>query len=185
MKTLFELVNNYNKNFSGYENWKLSDFRNQRKTLEELIRDAVWGILPDLKRDSHQCQIPSAVLEEMERKLLEPLIIEEFKRCKRFDDIFTIVYELKIPYFSSLCVYDTALRIGAIFDLYPDVIYLHQGAFDGAIKLIGKSELNKRKKCYLNDEKYPYLKIDDFPREVQSLEPHHVENFLCLNKDKF
>lgn len=52
MKTLVELVNNYNKNFAGYEIWKLSDFRNRRKTLDELIKDAVWGILPDLKRDS-------------------------------------------------------------------------------------------------------------------------------------
>ncbi|PWW26617.1 hypothetical protein DFO73_110191 [Cytobacillus oceanisediminis] len=131
MKTLSELVTLYNKNYAGYEEWKLSDFRKKTKPLEELIRNAVWGYLPDLKRDSHQNLIPKTILEKMVKRLLEPKIIEELKKCKRFDDIFTIVYEFKVPNFSSLCVYDTSLRLGAIFNLYPEVVYLHRGALDG------------------------------------------------------
>ena len=109
--------------------------------MEELIKDAVWGYLPDLKRDSHQCQISKAVLEEMTKRLLDPLIMVELKRSTCFDDIFTIVYELKISNFSSLCVYDTALRLGAMLKLYPKVIYLHRGVLEGIINLIGKAEL--------------------------------------------
>lgn len=185
MKTLAELVAIYKRNYAGYEEWKLSDFVKQTKSLEELIRDAVWGFLPNLKRDSHQNQIPKTVLDKMVNRLLEPKIIEELKKCKRFDDIFTIVYELKVSNFSSLCVYDTSLRLGAIFNLYPEVVYLHRGALDGAIKLMGRAELEKNKKCYMGDEKYPYILKECLPSEIRTLEPHHIENFLCLNKSKF
>jgi hypothetical protein len=185
MTELGALVEKYKKNFAGYEEWKLSDFRNNSKPIEELIRYAVFGILPDLKRDSHQFQISKSVLEEMVRKLQERLIIEELKKCKRFDDIFTVIYELKILNFSSLCVYDTALRIGAMFNLYPEVIYLHRGALNGAVSLLGKNKLRLHQQFYLNDEKYPYLLKEAFPNELNNLEPHHIENFLCRYKDRF
>lgn len=86
--TLSELVTLYKKNYAGYEEWKLSDFIKRTKSLEELIRDAVWGYFPDLKRDSHQSQMPKNVLKEMVTRLLEPKIIKELNKCKSFDDIF-------------------------------------------------------------------------------------------------
>ncbi|MFP3375418.1 hypothetical protein SB767_02945 [Bacillus sp. SIMBA_069] len=184
MKALADLIDIYNKNYARHEEWKLSDFKNRTKSMEELIKDAVWGYLPNLKRDSHQCQISKAVLEEMTKRLLDPLIMEEIKRATCFDDIFIIVYELRIPNFSSLCVYDTALRIGTMFNLYPKVIYLHRGVLDGIINLIGKMELKKHIKFFLRDEKYPYVTKDCLPMELQILEPHHIENFLCRNKEK-
>ncbi|HFJ9423030.1 TPA: hypothetical protein ACGW48_004548 [Bacillus paranthracis] len=184
MKTLTDLVVIYNKNYASYEEWKLSDFKNRAKSIEELMKDAVWGYLPDLKRDSHQCQIPKAVLEEMTKRLIAPLIIDELKRSTCFDDIITIVYELRVPKFSSLCVYDTALRIGTMFNLYPKVIYLHRGVLDGIINLMGKTELSKYIKYFLEDKKYPYIKKECLPMELQVLEPHHIENFLCRNKER-
>ena len=44
MKTLVELIDIYNKNYARHEEWKLSDFKNRTKSMEELIKDAVWGI---------------------------------------------------------------------------------------------------------------------------------------------
>ena len=49
MKTLAELIDIYNKNYARHEEWKLSDFKNRTKSMEELIKDAVWGYLPNLK----------------------------------------------------------------------------------------------------------------------------------------
>ena len=107
---------------AGHEDWKLSDFRKKSKPLEELIKDAVYGRLPDTLQDSHQTQIARKVLEEMERRLLDKAIIDKMKKCKDFIELFTIVYDKSIPGFGSLCVYDTSLRLGAIFNIYPEVV---------------------------------------------------------------
>jgi hypothetical protein len=65
MNFLGNLVHNYKRNYANIELWKLSDFRNQSKSLDELLKDAVWGYLPDRIRDRHQRRIDKEVLEEM------------------------------------------------------------------------------------------------------------------------
>ncbi len=185
MEQLQELVTIYKRNYEKHEEWKLSDFRNHSKPLEDLIRDAVWGKEPQLNRDSHQYRIPKKTLEEMKEELLQPEIIKELLKCKTFDEIFTMIYVLKAPYFGSLSVYDTSLRLGAIMQLYPDVIYLHRGALDGARALLGKKVLYRHAKYFCNDKEYPYIKKEILPRELHCLEPYHIENFLCINKRKF
>ncbi|WHY65364.1 hypothetical protein [Neobacillus sp. SuZ13] len=185
MNSLTHLISNYKRNKANFEVWKLSDFRNRSKSIEELINDAVWGYLPDRKRDGHQRRIDKGVLDEMVKKLLDPAVLDELKdRCKSFDDFFSLVYSLKIKGFSSLCVYDTALRIGAIFNYYPDVVFLHCGALEGAVALIGKEKLNRYTKYFADNGNYPYLPVECLPKELQVLEPHHIENFLCINKKK-
>ena len=116
--------------------------------------------------------------------MLESSIINELKRCKTFDDIMVIVYTLKIKNFNSLSVYDTSLRLGAIFNLYPKVIYLHAGATEGAVKLLGKETYNKNTKYFIDDQSYPYVEKSIFPEELQILEPYHIENFLCIEKER-
>jgi hypothetical protein len=185
MDTLEHLVSIYNRNMAGYEEWKLSDFRNKSKPLEELIKDAVYGLLPTCKQDSHQSQISRDVIKEMQKKLLDPAVIEEIKNCKRFIEIFNLVFCLKIPGFSSLCVYDTALRIGAIFGLYPDgCIFLHAGALEGARNLLGRTKLETLTQYYENDTKYPYIPKACLPKELQILDAHHLENFFCRLKER-
>ncbi len=184
MKTLAELVERYNRNIRRNEDWQLSDFRNRYKPLEELIEDAVWGYLPDRTRDKHERRILKTALNQMVSRLLEPIMLEEIKRSKSFDEVFTIIYELKVPNFDSLCVYDTAHRLGAYFNLYPEVVYLHCGALEGAENLFGGTEFKRLAKYFCNDPNYPYLNKEQFPEELQELEPYHIENFLCHFKDE-
>jgi hypothetical protein len=185
MDTLEHLVSIYNRNMAGYEEWKLSDFRNKSKPLEELIKDAVYGLLPTCKQDSHQSQISRDIIKEMQTRLLAPAVIEELKDCKSFIEIFNLVFRLKISGFSSLCVYNTALRIGAIFGLYPnEYIFLHAGALEGARNLLGRTKLDTITQYYENDPKYPYISKTCLPKELQVLDAHHLENLFCRLKER-
>ena len=169
---------------AGHEDWKLSDFRKKSKPLEELIKDAVYGRLPDTLQDSHQTQIARKVLEEMERRLLDKAIIDKMKKCKDFIELFTIVYDKSIPGFGSLCVYDTSLRLGAIFNIYPEVVFLHRGVLVGVKNLLGINTLNTIIINFNEDSRFPYILIEDLPEVLQSLEAHHIENFFCRFKDR-
>ncbi|KOY13809.1 hypothetical protein [Paenibacillus xylanivorans] len=180
---LSTLVNQYEKNMASYEEWKLSDFRSKYKKIEEHIKDAVWGYLPNRKRDSHQAQLDKGVLEEVTQQLLDQAIIDQLNQCNSFDEILIVIYRIKIKGFGALSVYDTALRLGAYYHLYPDVVYLHRGAEDGAKRLLNLTPSDKRIKYFCNDSNYPYLPKESFPIELQNLTAHHIENFLCRMKE--
>jgi hypothetical protein len=120
----------------------------------------------------------------MERRMLDKAIMEELKKGKHFDDIFTLVYCLKVPGFASLCVYDTSLRLGAVFGLYPDAVFLHRGALHGEKNLFGKERLKELTKYFADDRAYPYLLKSDLPEELQTLEAHQIENFFCRFKSR-
>jgi len=184
MNKITELVEIYNRNHARNEDWKLSDFKNRTKPFEEMIEDAVWGREPRLNRDRHQFRVPKKSLEGMVDILKNPKIIEEIKRCKTFDEIFTVVYESRINNFGPLAVYDTSLRLGAYFGHYPTVVYLHQGALEGAIQLLGKDLIEKASKYFCGDSEYPYIFADILPEPLNKLQPYHIENFLCINKNK-
>lgn len=185
MKTLGELVKIYYRNHAKEEDYKVSEFKNKSKSFDELIKDAVYGIDPYLKRDRHQSRIPKKTLEEMVVKLKDTAIMQEITKTKSFDDIFAIIYESKINNFGPLAVYDTSLRLGAIFGYYPTVVYLHQGALTGANALIGKNKVEESSKYFCGDINFPYISPDILPKPLSDMEPYHIENFLCINKDKF
>ena len=154
MKSLVELVQIYNRNRAKNEDWKLSDFKNRSKPLKELIENAVWGREPRLNRDKHQFRVPKKTLVEMVKILRADLIIEEIMRSKCFDDIFTIVYVSRINNFGPLSVYDTSLRLGVIFGHYPTVVFLHQGALEGAKKLLGTDVVEKSSKYFCGNQEF-------------------------------
>ena len=185
MKSIDELVEIYNRNHSKNEDWKLSNFKNNSRLLEELIVDAVWGIEPRMNRDKHQFRVPKPVLEEMIKILQEPGIVEELRGCQNFDDIFTIIYECRIKKFGPLSVYDTSLRLGVAFGHYPTVVYLHQGALEGAIRLLGRDVVERNSKYFCGNPDYPYVSPDILTEPLNKLEPYHIENFLCINKNNF
>lgn len=184
MESLAELVEIYNRNFAKNEDWKFSDFKNSSKPIEELIEDIVLGRDPCLSRDGHQFRIPKVTLKRMIEILNDPKIVEEIKRCESFDDIFTIVYESRITNFGSLAVYDTSLRIGSFFGHYPTVVYLHQGALEGANELLGKDIVDKSSKHFCGNLDYPYISLDILPEPLNKMKPYHIENFLCILKKK-
>lgn len=182
---LSALVKQYEKNMASYEEWKLSDFRRKDKSIEEHIKDAVWGYLPDRKRDSHQVQLDKDVLEEVTKQLLDQAVINQLNQCKSFDEILVVIYCIKTKGFGALSVYDTALRLGAYYHLYPEVVYLHRGAEIGAKRLLKLTSTDERIKYFCDDFNYPYLQKDHFPMELQNLTAHHIENFLCRMQKQF
>ncbi len=185
MKNLNQLIEIYKRNHAVNEDWKLSEFKKKSKSIEELIKDAVLGLDPRLKRDRHQVRIPQKTLEEMIGKLQESAIVQELLKSKSFDDIFTIVYESKIKNFGSLAVYDTSLRLGVAFGYYPSVVYLHQGALLGAITLLGKNEVEKNSRYFCGDPEFPYIETEILPKPLCDMKPYHIENFLCINEENF
>lgn len=82
--------------------------------------------------------------------------------------------------FGGLSVYDTALRLAwhAESDkekLLPKKVWLHQGAHDGA-KFLQKLGLLSQTRRTLESKLDPTV----FPEQISQMEPHHIENLLCV-----
>ncbi|NEP78287.1 MAG: hypothetical protein F6K39_08875 [Okeania sp. SIO3B3] len=71
---------------------------------------------------------------------------------------------------STLIRFVVSQRLGMWLDLYPSIVYLHQGTSAGAEKF------NVRGKT---------APLDAFPPEIQQLGAAHAENFLCIYKEHF
>lgn len=99
-------------------------------------------------------------------------------------ELFTIVYDESISGLGSLCVYDTSLRFGAIFNIYPEVFFLHRGALVGAKNLLGLNTLNTIIIYYNEDSRFPYILKEDLPEVLHSLNAYHLENFFCRFKNR-
>ena len=78
----------------------------------------------------------------------------------------------------QLAVYDISVRIGKYLcspSIEPkDYVYLHRGALEGANKLFGGNPK-------LKEGRYP---ITIFPIELQKLGSVHIENFLCVMRNR-
>lgn len=125
-----------------------------------------------VKRHGHQRRIKRAVLDNARRVLVSKPNIEKLKSCRSFEEIFDFVSRNceRIPGLGPLYVYDTALRIGAFSKKLPKQVYLQAGALSGA-RALG-----------LDVKKSP-LPAGGFPKVMQCLAPHEVEDFLCIYKD--
>lgn len=125
------------------------------------------------KRNPHQRRLKKENLERFASNLIDKNI--EIQNSKTFDELLKVIENCKVKGVGALACYDTATRIGAKLNLFPEVIYLHAGTKIGAQKLLGKRMRQK------------YLRIDELPKEFQnsSLTPFEIENMLCICKDKF
>ena len=83
-----------------------------------------------------------------------------------------IVEESRVKWFGELAVYDTALKIGAWRGISPTLVYVHAGTRKGARALKLKTSKG-------------FLRIDELPEPMHNMEPHHIENFLCIFKSDF
>jgi len=72
----------------------------------------------------------------------------------------------------DLYIYDTALRLGSFLKLSPKHVYLHAGTRAGARALGLK----------LSED---FLRVTALPKTIQVLEPHEIEDFLCIYKAHF
>jgi hypothetical protein len=126
---------------------------------------------------AHQRHLGADILKQASRELSKPPNLEKIEECDSFATLFERV-ELATRHihpFGPLAVYDTALRIGAKRRKLPKLVYLHAGAMAGYRHLVKERGVVGPK----------WVRLDNLPKEVQVLRPHHAENFLCIFKGLF
>ena len=127
---------------------------------------------PDGRIPAHQRRVGKEILTKASNRLLR--YQDDVEACTAFDELLSCVEERTrdLYRYGPLAVYDTALRIGTYLDIWPQVVHLHAGTKIGCRKLgleTGKG----------------FVKIEELPKALRKLEPHHAENFLCIFKDSF
>lgn len=131
---------------------------------EEAVSNAVFGC-------NHQRRIKKETLIQYRNNILA--LETEFCHCKNFDEIHKLFFGAKIKGIGPLTVYDVSFRVGACFEMYPEVVYLHAGTEEGAIKL---GLITKKGKA-------EYLTIESLPEWLKVIKPYQIEDFLCIYKD--
>jgi hypothetical protein len=169
------LVRNYIKNYRKDANDELDWFKKQ-PSLEAAIKCAALATKED-KRFSHQRRLAKDALKEAESRLQRSSAA--IGQCETFDelhDFITMTLD-DISGLGELYFYDTALRIGAFLNFYPDKVYLHRGTRHGAQQLANFGLLTLPQKTHV-------LTMDSLPDALKELEPHEVEDLLCIYKEK-
>jgi hypothetical protein len=166
---LQSIVRTYITQIQLHANDELNWFR-QQPTLSEAIRFAALATNSKGKRYSHQRRLSRTILEQARGSLRANE--KKIEQCKDFDELYTLLENLLVPIkgIGELYVYDTALRIGARLGLLPSKVYLHAGTRVGA-QVLGF------------DGKAKALEVSQLPQELQQLEPHEIEDVLCIFKD--
>ncbi len=134
-------------------------------TLGSAVKRAGLAMRPDGKRYDHQRRLTVAVLRAASHRLQKAPL----QGAADFDALHRLVDETigSMRGIGPLTVYDTALRIGAKLGLKPQRVYLHSGTRQGARALGLRWRLL-------------YLAVADFPPELQELEPHEIEDYVCI-----
>ena len=124
-----------------------------------------------VKRHGHQRRIRRTAIHKALKMLKSK--VGELKKCKSFAQIFDCVSGncSDIEGLGPLYIYDTALRIGAFSNKLPERVHLQAGALVGA-------------RVLRLDVKNPPLPVGDFPKPMQRLAPHEIEDFLCIYKNE-
>ncbi len=143
---------------------------NECRNIADALKLAVTYEDPDTgSLHSHQRRIGRKKLSRCETALREALV--DLPSATGFDQVYARVNHVisGMPGIGPLTVYDISLRIGAFLKLYPQTVYLHTGALEGARKF-GFVPVNGQ------------LQKSVLTRELQQLEPYEIENFFCIYK---
>lgn len=169
MKSCSQLVRIYKRKHGPRLAAYLDYFQNL-DSIEDAIRYACHG--KDGKIHGHQHLVGKAKLEQARKRLQK--CSDEIAAIESFDDLLLLVEDRtsSIYRFGVLAVYDTALRLGAYLDVWPEVVYLHAGTKKGcrAISVATNGGTVEMKRL---------------PEPIRSLEPYQAEDFLCIFKDQF
>lgn len=146
----------------------------KQTNLADVIEIAAKAIDGQNKIHRHQTRIGKIKLNLFAEKLKEKE--PEIKQAKNFDELLSIVESVRCDGIAELTHYDTAERIGAYLDRYPDKIYLHAGTRVGVRNLLGDSIKNRK-----------YITLDELPKEFlrHDLTASEFENIFCNCKDDF
>jgi hypothetical protein len=167
---------------------EIADYReNELRELHELerffrslsfnaaIEYAASGVTPHRKIHPHQRGIGVKQLRQSAALLKKhgPLI----RKARSFAHLFIITEAVKsdLKGLGDLWSYDTALRMafnrGKKF--YPQAVFVQRGVMKGIKKIFSKMPLKERT-----------LPLKIFPREIKSLKPFEIENFLTIRGRK-
>ncbi len=163
---LSELIHDY-KQQSGL-NAHLSFYKNQ-PTIEDAIDKAAMAIMANGKKHPHQWRLKKSVLAEVREALLKRR--DDLQSSTSFAQIKQIVSDSAVHGFGELAIYDTALRLGYYLQQLPSEVYLHAGTRKGANTLT----LNVSRAS---------IRMEEFREEFHSLQPHEIEDFLCIYKEE-
>lgn len=154
----------------------LDSFMSYYKTinLEKIIALVTieQGVGPFLLGNSHYRRIANkeVCFKIKKEKLLE--IIEEIKKCKTFDEIFSLVEKQKVKNILCLIDYDISLALGAKLGLEPEKVYLHSkknSVYESANILN-----NNIKSLAIKKEEIDVIFLNE------DLQSFHIENLLCI-----
>jgi hypothetical protein len=163
--SLKAIVNHYLANYSDNADRELRFYRRQR-TRNDALEQAALARLPSGKRAHHQRRLAASILGAA----WDALQNCDFDACRDFHDLICLIDETVRPIdgIGELYVYDTALRFGTFLRLVPDRIYLHAGVRVGA-RALG----------FIGGD---YILCSDLPDEFSILQPHQIEDCLCIYK---
>lgn len=166
--SLEAVVRHYIKHYRTSAQEELAQFREQPSD-EAAVAMAALAEDAGGRRFSHQFRITRTALEAAHRKLVPAT--GELAAQKSFGALHRRIEELLKPVagLGILYKYDTALRIGARFGLLPQQVFLHAGTRVGAAAL-------------RLDAEQRFLFMSDFPPELRVVEPHQLEDILCIYK---
>jgi len=147
------------------------DWFTHQPSLDAAIEKAALAINSQGKRYSHQRRLKKPALKQALRALLDES--GAIKQVRNFDELFRLIGAAVKPIsgIGELYVYDTSLRIGAKLNLLPTIVYLHAGTRLGA-RALGL------------DYSAVTLKVSALPTEFRILDPHELEDVLCIFKDE-
>lgn len=164
------IIHTYITQIRPRANEELDWFRRQ-PTLGEAIHLAALAINSKGKRYSHQRRLSKTVLEQARDTVLKNE--KAIEACQSFDDLLDLLEQLlaSVKGLGELYIYDTALRIGTKIGLLPERVYLHAGTRVGT-KALGF------------DGKAKALEVSQLPDWLHQLQPHEIEDVLCIFKEK-
>lgn len=161
-----------------YKNWKsrhpdtwIENCVNQND-LAGAIRTAASSIDGAGRKHPHQYRLQRLHLAQFGDSLIQHL--DEIQNVLSFEQLINIVRSASVTGIGELAIYDTAVRIGAYLNIFPERIYLHAGAKVGAKGLLGELQSD-------------ILEKDDLPEAFQSadLSCYELEDILCIYKAIF
>jgi hypothetical protein len=138
--------------------------------LKTAIHHAAMAIREDGKMESHQWRVGRVALRRFEQALQRRRA--RITSVGSFDDLFDLLWSVRVRRVGRLAVYDTAVRIGWHLGLEPEAVYVHAGAAKGAreLDLPTAGGLVERR---------------DLPPSLRRLASDEVEDCLCIYKSRF
>lgn len=165
LKSYKAIVDAYEDRYKAPLNGMLSEFKKEKYV--DAVGYASRGQTTDGKRHLHQRRLKKSTLAEVERLLTSV----DLRQYRDFASLYKAIANRldRCSGVGPLMKYDTALRIGANLGVFPERVYLHSGTSAGA-KALGFSVKDSP------------IERSRLPKAFHSLEPHELEDCLCIFK---